>query len=186
MIIEWNESMSLPENLHSIEELLTELENSAKVLTEYLTTYDNFWQFLFGFVVIAVIPAIGEEYTFRGLMQNFMKETFKNAHLAIWITGFVFSFIHFQFYGFLPRMLLGVLFGYLYHWSGTLWVPILAHFLNNGITVVMVHLYNIQALQYNIEDAETPGMAVVATFSVICSLLLYGFYRVSKNRSLGF
>ena len=101
---------------------------------------DTIWGLLANLVVIALIPAIGEELTFRGVLQQFLTKRCKNAHVAVWLSAFIFSFIHFQFYGFLPRMFLGLLLGYMFYYSGSLWTSILMHFVNNGVAVVVAFL----------------------------------------------
>ena len=79
-------------------------------------------------------------------------------HIAIWITAFIFSAVHMQFYGFVPRMLLGALFGYMFVWTGSLWVPVLMHFVNNGIAVVVNYLIDNQGLASDSKNwADTIG-----------------------------
>jgi hypothetical protein len=89
--------------------------------------------------MIAILPALGEELLFRGLIQHLISRWFRNSHVAIFGTAFLFSFIHFQFFGFVPRFLLGLYFGYLLFWSGSLWLPIVAHLINNGLAVFYYH-----------------------------------------------
>jgi hypothetical protein len=83
------------------------------------------------------LPAIGEELLFRGVLQKLIQKMTGSSHWAIWITATLFSALHLQFFGFLPRLLLGALFGYLLEWTGTLWLPILAHFINNASGVIV-------------------------------------------------
>ena len=85
---------------------------------------------------MAILPAIGEELLFRGVFQRLLTEWTRNIHWGIILAALLFSFFHFEFYGFLPRFLLGVFFGYLFVWTSSIWVPILAHFTNNFIIVV--------------------------------------------------
>ncbi len=82
---------------------------------------------------------MGEEFLFRGVIQRLFTEWTRNRHVGIWIAAFLFSFIHFQFYGFLPRFLLGLYFGYLLVWSSSIWVPVTGHFINNGVAVLYYH-----------------------------------------------
>ncbi len=139
-IIDWNQSISLPESFKGIETWAKDSEMRMETLTKYLTSFQNFSEFLAAILVMAVIHAVGEELLFRGILQNKLQLLTKNYHIAIWITAFIFSTIHFQFYGFVPRLLLGALFGYLYVWSGNLAIPILAHFVNNGFTLVLIYV----------------------------------------------
>ena len=138
-IVEWNQAVVLPEIFKNIEIWAQAQEKLGQELTKYLTSFDNIVEFLAAIVTLAIVPAIGEELLFRGLLQNKIELLAKNKHIAIWIAAFIFSFIHFQFYGFVPRLLLGALFGYLYMWSGNLTIPILAHFVNNGFTLLLLY-----------------------------------------------
>jgi hypothetical protein len=128
-------------------------------------------------VVIGIIPAVGEEFLFRGLIQNQLQSLTRNAHWAIWITGILFSTIHIQFYGFVPRMLLGVLFGYMYVWSGNLIYPMLAHFANNGFQVVMLYLYKSEFTSFNIDETDTVPWTVFFTSAMISIVLILYFKR---------
>ena len=96
--------------------------------------------FLVNLVVIAILPGIGEELIFRGVLQKEIGLMARNPVLAIWIAAIIFSAIHLQFEGFLPRMVLGVVLGYLYYWTGNLWVPMLAHAFNNGIQILLIYI----------------------------------------------
>lgn len=167
VFIEWNANLQLPEVFSGFEQWATELEESLADLTKFLTTYDSNVYFIFSIVVIAVIPAIGEELLFRGLLQNIFHKLIKNEHLAIWIAAFLFSAIHFQFYGFIPRMLLGALFGYLYLWSGNLLVPIVAHFVNNGVSLFTLFFYQRGYTEFDAESTEALPIAPVIVFAIV-------------------
>ena len=117
IFIKWNQDVNLP---YWIENWAKPMEEKLAELTTFMTTYDSTAQVVFAFVVIAILPAIGEEIIFRGMIQNDLMRATRNAHVSIWFAAFLFRAIHFQFYGFIPRMLLGALFGYLYFWSGNL------------------------------------------------------------------
>lgn len=136
----WNEKMNLGETFETLEMLLKQLEDVAGDLTQRMLEVDTIGGLLFNLIVIALIPAIGEELTFRGVLQQALTRGCKNAHVAIVLSAFIFSFIHFQFYGFLPRMFLGLILGYMFYYSGSLWTSILMHFVNNGSAVVLAYL----------------------------------------------
>lgn len=139
LLTSWNEKMNFGAAFESLEALLQQLEETAGDLTERMLQVDSFGGLLFNLLVIALIPAIGEELTFRGVLQQALTRRC-NVHVAVFLSAFVFSFIHFQFYGFLPRMFLGLLLGYLFYYSGSLWTSILMHFVNNGAAVVVAYL----------------------------------------------
>ena len=132
--------------------------------------------------MVAVLPAIGEELLFRGIVQRMFVRITKNIHWGIWISAILFSAMHMQFYGFIPRMLLGALFGYLLVWSGSMWLPILGHFLNNGIAVVATFLIHNKQLSPEVETYGSTSdsyFAAVASFAIIVALLL----MIKRNNS---
>jgi membrane protease YdiL (CAAX protease family) len=132
-----NQKMTLPDFLKPLEAWMRAKEDEAMKMTIAFLTVRNTWDFILNLFMIALLPGIAEELMFRGGIQRSFSRMFRNPHLAIWITAIIFSAIHFQFYGFLPRLLLGALFGYLYYWTKSLWYPMFGHFLNNGYAVCM-------------------------------------------------
>ncbi|VAW29598.1 hypothetical protein MNBD_BACTEROID06-618 [hydrothermal vent metagenome] len=181
---EWNQQIKLPASLSSIETALQLMEENMKVITEFLIEFDSFGAFLVGVIVIAVIPAIGEELVFRGLVQNHLFRITKNIHVAIWIAAFIFGAIHMQFYGLFPRMMLGVLFGYLYCFSGKLSYAMIAHFFNNGIAVVAVYLHQLGKIEYDIDSTGSILWYQVLVSAVVLILLLFAFERNVKKEVL--
>ncbi len=186
IFIEWNANLVLPEYLKSFEIWAQEMERQAQELTLMMTRFDGFGDLLFGLLIIALIPAVGEEILFRGLLQNQLFAMSKNMHLAIWVGGFIFSAIHLQFYGLVPRMFLGVLFGYLYYWSGNLWVPILGHFINNGLTLVLLYLYQTDNIAYDIESTTSIPIANVIISLVVGLGLIIFFRKIFSTRTNGY
>lgn len=172
VFIRLNEAMQLPDFLKNVEVWMRTQEETLGQLTKFLVQFDGSLELIFGIFVIAILPGVGEELLFRGVIQPLFLRQFKNIHIAIWLTAALFSLFHFQFYGFLPRMLLGAAFGYLYMWSGNLLVPIVAHFTNNAFTVLMFVLYNKKIISIDIDSAQ--DMPIVATlFSVVVSGWLF-------------
>ena len=139
-VIEWcsllNQQLALPSWLGSLEEWMRNSEDQATEITKAFLETKTAGGLVGNLFIVAVLPAIGEELLFRGLLQQLIKKMTGSSHWAIWITAALFSALHLQFFGFLPRMLLGALFGYLLEWTGTLWLPILAHFINNATGVI--------------------------------------------------
>lgn len=182
--IEWNSNLSMPDFLKGFESWAREKEDIAAGLTTYLTQFDTFGHFVLAFFVIAILPGIGEELVFRGMLQPELQRATGNIHAAIWISAIMFSAIHMQFFGFVPRMLLGVLFGYLYYWSGNILIPMLAHFVNNGFSVLMVYLYQLGIISIDLESGESASLFLVAIFTIITfGLLLYlkKFHRENNS-----
>ncbi len=174
---EWNAQMVFPEFLKDVETWMRLQEDKLEEATYFLTTINNPKELVLAMLVIAIIPAIGEELLFRGLIQNQLLSWFRNTHWAVWITAIIFSAIHIQFYGFVPRMLLGVLFGYMYLWSGNLLYPILAHFANNGFQIVMLYLYSNRLTDFDMENADTVPWTVFFTSALISTLLIIYYKR---------
>ena len=131
-LYEWNMSLNLPDWLLVYDE-------KAEQLTKYFLRMDSLGDLSFNLLVLAIIPAIGEELLFRGYLQQTFTKLFGKPHVAIIVTALLFSAIHMQFQGFLPRLALGVVLGYLFYWSGSLWLPIIAHFINNAMAIFFTY-----------------------------------------------
>ena len=169
--------------MSGLEQWAKALEDSMKELTTYLTKFDSPGYFILAVVVIAVLPAIGEELIFRGLLQNIFLRMNKNPHIAIWLAAFFFSAIHFQFYGFFPRLFLGALFGYLYFWTGNLLVPIVAHFFNNFFSVAALYAYQRGLTDIDPETSEALPLTYIIVFGVLFMVLIVYFKKyVSANK----
>ena len=178
----WNESMDFGGIFAKLEEYLKLLEDTAQAATEKLLDVDSIGGLLFNLVVIALIPAIGEELTFRGVLQQSLTRKM-NPHVAIILSAAIFSFIHFQFYGFLPRMFLGLLMGYMFYITNSLWTSMLMHFVNNGTAVVLYYLSN----KGVIEDAEHFGETanvwiIVASATVTIGLIVWSWIKAQPKR----
>lgn len=134
-----NQQMTLPACLSGLEAWMQQQEEASALLTERFLRADTGWGLLGNLALMALLPAVAEELTFRGVLQHlFTSRRCKSTpHAAVWATAILFSAIHCQFYGFVPRMLLGALFGYALVWSGSLWLPVLMHFTNNALAVMV-------------------------------------------------
>lgn len=176
-ITEWNMSFQFPEALQEFGSWARVQEDKMMEMTKLLTNFNSTAEFILGLVVIAVLPGIGEELVFRGLIQHELWRSSKNIHVAIWLSAFLFSAIHMQFFGFIPRLLLGALFGYLYYWSGNLLIPMVAHFFHNGFTLTMIYLYNQGSIGVNIDSEESAPLFLVAICGVLTFVLLYLFRK---------
>jgi membrane protease YdiL (CAAX protease family) len=177
-----NEKMQLPASLEWLELIMKSMENSAKTLTDFLTKFDSTLELFVALIVIAIIAGIGEELIFRGLIQRKLLLGIKNYHLAIWISAIIFSGIHMQFYGFFPRMFLGALFGYLYYWSGNIWVPIFAHIFNNGLAVVLMHMVNQKKISPEIEKLDSIPLPYVLASLLAFIGLMFVFQKSNISK----
>ncbi len=177
LLIEINKSIDLPEILNAFEEKLVQAEHTAEKLTKAFLKMSSFSDLMINLFMIGVIPAIGEELLFRGILQQLLHKVIRNIHAAIFITAFVFGAIHGQFYGIIPRMLLGAVFGYLFYWSKSLWVPILAHFLNNGVQIIIYYLYLTHVIETNIEEVDSMPYSVTIFGTIILVMFIFAFYK---------
>jgi membrane protease YdiL (CAAX protease family) len=169
VVIEWNAGLNFSGPFWT---WAREMEDRGVVLTKFLTTFESTGDFILGFMVIAVLPAIGEEFTFRGWLQPALQRATGNPHVAIWFAAFLFSTFHFQFFGFVPRLLLGGLFGYLMYWSNNLCVPIAAHFVNNGFSIIMMYLHQQKIIAFDAESTEALPLLYVAPFTLVFILIM--------------
>jgi uncharacterized protein len=174
-----NGQMKLPEAFSGIENWMRNMEDTAGTMVEQFMKVTSFSGFLFNVFMIAVLPALGEELMFRGVIQRIFSTWTKNHHWGIWISAFLFSAMHLQFYGFLPRMALGAMFGYLLVWTGSMWVPILAHFVNNLMGVIGYFLINKNVISKDVEEfgAGSDQLPLVILSVVLVGILLFLIYR---------
>ncbi|MCP3929043.1 MAG: CPBP family intramembrane metalloprotease [Bacteroidetes bacterium] len=150
------------------------MESSTENLIKGILVMDSPMELVFNLFIIALIPAIGEELVFRGFLQKKLEAYFSNPILAIWVTAFIFSAIHFQLQGFFPRMFLGAILGYLLYWTNNLWVPIFAHFVNNAMQVVAQYFYGDQLEALEDAGAESFHWSlIVLSFFLVLSI---GYY----------
>jgi membrane protease YdiL (CAAX protease family) len=170
-----NEAIVLPESLSALEQKLRTYEDAARQATELFLNVDRTGDMFFNIFMMAVLPALGEELIFRGLLQKILIRWSGSAHTGVIIVGFLFSLMHMQFYGFFPRWLLGIVFGYLLVWSGTLWLPIFAHFVNNCITVVVSQLVCREIVPKEVEllGAAWNHLAITIITTAVCAGLLW-------------
>ena len=179
VIIEWNSNLDLPDG--AFETFAKDLKERTGTFVKWLVAFPNAGHYVIGVIVIAILPAIGEELVFRGFLQPELQKSFKNPHIGIWVAAILFSALHMQFYGFFPRIFLGALMGYMYYWSKNMWVPILAHFVNNMIAVTMLYVSLKHMPELNFDDTEAMPWYIVISSGAIFVALLYRFYSLRKT-----
>ncbi|MFM8432844.1 MAG: lysostaphin resistance A-like protein [Bacteroidota bacterium] len=182
---EFNNQLKLPESMAGIEKLMREKEDQLALLTKAFLRMPGVSDLLLNIVVVALLPAIGEELVFRGVLQRLFNELVRNRHAAVILTAFVFSAIHMQFYGFLPRFVLGLLLGYLTVWSGSLWLSVTAHFVNNAGAVLMSFLFEHGYSSVNPDEYGTSSsdFLMVMLSIVLGAALLFWIRRKVLNES---
>ena len=186
-----NEQIALPAFLEPLEAWMKTQEETAKNLTDQFMHVTTFGGLIINLLLMAVLPAISEELTFRGVLMNLFKvkgERLKVKgesvpHLAIWCSAILFSAIHLQFYGFVPRMLMGALFGYMLVWTGSLWTPILMHFTNNAMAVIL-YFVSLRA-GWDIEMMDAIGTNDTLWLGVVSMVItIVGIYAFRRSTTM--
>lgn len=181
-IIAWNQSLTLPESLKSVQQWMTESEKSVSAMLEMVIGNGSVGGLVISLLLIGVLAGFSEELFFRGTVQRVMETTPINKHIAVWLTAFIFSSIHLQFFGFFPRLLLGAFFGYLAVWSGSIWLPVIAHILNNSFAVTLMWMKerSMDSLDIDTIGQGGPILMMSIAFTALWILLLYR--RLTKNK----
>lgn len=202
----WNQQLSLPACLSGVEEQMKLMEEkSAELLRQFMNT-TSFAGFLVNLGLMALLPAIGEELTFRGVLLHTLTPRTQNPepsnyrsrlteirtenpepHIAIWVTAIIFSFVHFQFYGFVPRMLMGALLGYMLCWTGSLWIAMLMHFTNNAIVTILYFIclrggYDTATLDA-IGSGDTLWLGILSIIVTVVGIYLFRRSLTMSNAS---
>ncbi|MFC2097510.1 lysostaphin resistance A-like protein [Bacteroidota bacterium] len=185
---ELNAKMQLPGFLSKIEQWMKNMEESSADLMDKFLMTDKPGNLLLNILMVGIVPAIGEELMFRGLLQKLFTKWTKNVHIGIIIASILFSAMHMQFYGFLPRLLLGLFLGYIFVWSGSLWIPILVHFLYNSLAVVMYFLFQSEIISTDPASLQTENnttfVIIISTVIVISLMVLMKRKSFALNNNL--
>jgi uncharacterized protein len=179
-----NSRLDFPHWLNGLESRIRAMEDSAGKLTDLFLKSETITDLAVNLLMIAILPALGEEFLFRGVLQKLFISWTRNTHAGVILAAFTFSFIHFQFYGFIPRFLLGLYFGYLLVWSSSIWVPVTGHLINNGIAVIY-YRYAIQPMGETAMDkiGTGPGGNYMLYISVFLTALIIGLiYQHERKR----
>ncbi len=176
----WNQQIHLPASFSSLESWMRLKENDAEKITLLFFQDKSIGGLVINLLVMAFMAALSEEIFFRGLLQQILIKNKLNVHAAIIITAILFSAFHLQFFGFIPRMFLGIILGYLYYLTQNLWVSIIAHFCNNAFAVVAMHFYNQESA--NIAGGESNAQDPISIAFVLLSLAMVAWQLVMLNR----
>lgn len=181
-----NEQMVLPEFLSGLENWMKNSEEMASQQIVAFLNVKSMGAILFNFIMIALMPAIGEELLFRGVLVRFFKKWFRNVHIAVIVSSILFSALHMQFYGFFPRLALGLILGYTFVWTSSLWIPIILHFLNNASILVFYYMsQNSEVMDQEIESfGASDNIVVILISALISGMLLYLIYQQKKITKL--
>lgn len=179
---EFNQNIVLPEAFWGIEQWMKEKELQAAHLTEIFLKTNSISGLSINLFIVALIPAIGEELLFRGVLLRLLKEMTKSIHLAVIISALLFSAIHLQFYGFLPRFLLGLILGYSFVFTRNLWVPIFLHFVNNASSVIIYYLHYNGFIKISMENFGASPNPVFIIGSLLATLWLMIMLRQKEGK----
>ena len=190
LLADINQQVALPTFLEPLEAWMKTQEETAKQLTEQFLSVTTYSGLIINILLMALLPAVAEELTFRGVLQKLFQgsnvsdfHTVKVPHIAIWVTAILFSAIHMQFYGFLPRMLMGALFGYMLVWTGSLWVPILMHFTNNAMAVILYFVAT--RAGWDMEKVDAIGTGDTLWLGIVSIVLtIGGIYAFRRSTTM--
>lgn len=174
-----NHSFTFPESLASVEIAFKNMEEMAAAVVAKMLSDKSLLGILINIFIIAVLAAVIEEIFFRGCMQQIIAKMVKNRHVAVWVTAVIFSVVHMQFYGLLPRVLLGALLGYLFVWTSNLWIPIIAHFVNNFTAVVLQIKYYGTPQYDRIENFDLANDMWILPIGILVSMII--IYLIVKT-----
>lgn len=179
-----NAEINLPESLSVIENWMIEKEGQAKILNEAFLQTSSFSGLMVNIFIVALMAAVGEELLFRGVILKLLTDIFKNIHIAIFVSAFVFSLFHLQFFGFFPRLVLGMVLGYLYVYTRNLWIPIIYHFINNAASVIIYFLYFNKQIGTTAENFGSTSNIVYVIGSLLISIWLIIIIRQRENNDV--
>ena len=181
---EWNANIKFPESLASFEKLMQDLQENATEIMMRFINVDTIGGLILNLFMIAGLAALGEELLFRSVIQTSLIRICKNAHIGIFIASAIFSLFHMEFYGLLPRLVLGLLMGYMYYYSRSIWIPMAMHFANNGTIVILYYLNNIGAINIDVESFGETNIFVLI-LSIIAMVALFWFtIKLNKKEGL--
>jgi membrane protease YdiL (CAAX protease family) len=174
--------MHLPVWLSGVEHWMTDMETNADTTTDLLIVSKSFGAMMLNLLTFGLITAVAEELIFRGVFQKIFCNAFKSGHVAIWVTALLFSAIHFQFFGFIPRFILGLIFGYLFFWSGNLCLPMIAHLVNNAFPVVLVYVRGLEKLN-STSDVPIWHQAIYLPLPMVIVFVILYYFRNKRISS---
>ena len=171
-----NSNIHLPEFMAPVENMIRQTEEQLGIIIDELLSTKGIIPLVINVLVVGVMAGITEEFLFRGAIQTIIRKMIKNPHIAIWAVAFIFSAIHFQFLGFIPRMILGAFMGYLLYWTNNIWVPVFAHFLNNTLSIVGYKMGLFKSASDSsviIQDNPTATEIMITAAAAIVGLALF-------------
>lgn len=177
----YNEQLTLPDSMGIIERIFRSMADNNAALMAKLLANNSFVGIIINLFVIAFVAALVEECFFRGCLQQILVKIAGNIHVGIWLTAIIFSLIHFDIYGFFPRVLLGAILGYIFVWTQNLWYSFLVHFLNNAAVVILQLFYyksaKIQSSTFEMKS-DMPYL-IVGTIVLVITIYFFNKYKTT-------
>ena len=176
-LIDVNQHLHLPKSMQHAEKIMRDLEDKENDMVKNLLNMKSVKDLIGVLLLVAVLPAIAEELFFRGVLQRLFIQIFKRPWAGIITVAIIFSAMHGQFLGFFPRLVLGIVLGTLYWYSGSLWPGIIGHFMYNGLQVLLI--YN----NPQMAEKDPNFSAQLIAFSTIAVVaLIWWMQRISHTR----
>jgi hypothetical protein len=179
ILAEWNTELHLPDFLQPLETWMRTTQATNDEMLRILAPMNSPMDIGVNVLMMAILPAVGEELLFRGVLQRQFHKIMGNPHVAIALTAIIFSAIHLQFLGFFSRAILGMLFGYLFYFSRNIWLPIIAHFINNFLALMLVLFYGIDSMETSMENWVTGPFILFSITSFAAAAFMIYSYRNS-------
>ncbi len=176
-----SKSIDWPQSLAFLKEIIESTEELMGEQIEAFLRMDSFGDFIEVFLIMAILPAVCEETLFRGTLQPVLNKALRNRHLGIWLTAFFFALLHQQFYTFLSILALGAVLGYLKEWSGSLWVPVILHLVNNGTIVIISYFGDMSYSELN-DLTGTWQIQYALPGMLLFAVLLFLLYRLTREK----
>lgn len=169
-VTDWNDSIVFPESMRAIEEQMRATQQKSEEIIEMFISQGSLFSSL---LIIAALAAVSEELLFRSVIQRWLMKLFKNVHVAIIVTAIVFSAFHMDFFGFFPRLFLGVMLGYMFWMTGSIFPSMLMHFVNNA-TIVMLHYLNTRGfIDIDVDHFCSTDNVLVIILSLIMTVAIF-------------
>jgi len=178
-VAEWNENIVFPESMAALETKLKSLHEMYESTSEMLMNGSNL---VIGIIIFGLLAAVSEEFLFRGVIQKALVKLFKNAHIGIIVTALVFSAFHSDFYGFFPRFILGLMLGYIFWMSGSIWASIIMHFVNNSTIVMLYFLNKKEIISIDAESFGSTDSVFLIILSLVVTVAIFVICNRLKNR----
>lgn len=177
-IVRWNQTLTLPDSMSAIYDAIKQLEAQAEDMTSKILINQSLLAMIVNVMALGILTGVGEEFIFRGTLQRILQLKPMNPHIAIFITAFMFSALHFQFFGFVPRFILGIFFGYLMYYTSSVWTSAILHAINNSSVVIVAYFCGYEATQST--DINNTA-AIVSAISTIAAVIIFFVYKKRTN-----